>query len=1039
MKKFVSLLCNILLARPVLSAVALAAVLFLSFLQTKKLTINSNQIDLLPPEFPEVIQTKKVVEMIGGNGFYIVAMKSKDSKGMTDHLYKSYELKKKGRLEEAKKEVELAEKTKQENKEYYNALEAELKKSADDLYDRLTVEPDIRYVSYRYNVSFMQDRLPQYLSPHDLKEVYGRIKKKIDFEKEKLNPFYMNLTGEEYNPEFNDIIGKYQRLAKRDIFDEYNISADKGMILVLVKPKGSFTNIENTRKLDARIKEIVAEMNFDKRGVFVGYTGTYKLNLDDYDSLVNALKPVSIASLLGIILLLVLFFRNPVFIIILTLSLISGILITFGLTGFFIGQLNTITSIMAAVLMGLGIDYGIQFLYRFREEYTVREDFLSSVKETIYHTGMASFISALTTTSAFVVLMFSEFRGFSEFGFIACYGIICIAVCMYFVTAIQIALLLKFVPSSKKIFMINVKRTEGSSIFERLFANPAKLLKISIIIIIILGIWSPFIKFNYSGRDLLLENQESLLLYDEIADRFEISSDPQVIVVNTLEESEAVYDFFNPVPKEMESIVDQVVSLWNLAPSKSQQIQNMQLLSKIKDEIKPIQPSMIKEEHQKHIPTAKKYLDVEEFSWEDVPKVFFNQFKEVPESKEKGYMLYVYPKIALWHGKDLIHFYKTVGHFEYPIISKRTLSSLLFAGKEDTEMENEEIKDYQHEKFTEEEERIILESANSLTKAELIKVGVLPETAGFITDHRPFHNINDLRKHKKKAGTVGSVILFARLALIVQSEAFSAIFITFGTVTLILLLFYRNILAALISLAPLLLGIVTMLGIMSLLNLKVNFMNILVFPIIIGYAIQNGIYIYFRYMEEKNIITALSKVGPAVIASTLTTLVGWSVLLIAEHRGLHSIGVAASIGIGVTLIVALTLLPALLEKFFAEKEDESLRGVGINFDTSLPKMEAVSESVYTEKLAEFQEKAEQLEITEPEKSETEEKKELIEKTELKKSDEITETAEESVSKKKTERKKRTETKKKSAVSKKKTETAVKKKGGRREKKSPQDK
>jgi predicted RND superfamily exporter protein len=128
-----------------------------------------------------------------------------------------------------------------------------------------------------------------------------------------------------------------------------------------------------------------------------------------------------------------------------------------------------------------------------------------------------------------------------------------------------------------------------------------------------------------------------------------------------------------------------------------------------------------------------------------------------------------------------------------------------------------------------------------------------------------------------------------------------------------------------------------MLGIMGIFGAKINFFNVLVFPIVIGYGIQNGIYIYYRFMEERNVGKTISRVGPAIIASTLTTLVGWGVLLIAEHRGLHSVGVTASIGIGSSLLVALTLLPSMLALVYAPKKQEEETqdvSVGLNIDTS---------------------------------------------------------------------------------------------------------
>lgn len=206
--------------------------------------------------------------MIGGNGFYILSIKFKDEKGMTDHLVKAFVARKKGQPEIAEKELKEAEKIKQQNVSYYKERENAIKKASDILNERLLKEKKfVQYISYRYNVSFLQDRLSLFLKTEDLIEVRKRVKRKIDEEVERANPFFIKLSNEEYNPDFNDILSKYQKLAKRDIFDEYNISPDKGMLIFLIKPAGSFTNIEFNIALDKKIKEIVADLGLDKNGI----------------------------------------------------------------------------------------------------------------------------------------------------------------------------------------------------------------------------------------------------------------------------------------------------------------------------------------------------------------------------------------------------------------------------------------------------------------------------------------------------------------------------------------------------------------------------------------------------------------------------------------------------------------------------------------------------------------------------------------------------------------------------------------------------
>ncbi|XDD51454.1 RND family transporter [Leptospira sp. WS92.C1] len=927
MRKLLSKLTDSILLNPIRSSGVLAVLLLLSLWQASKLTVNSNNLDLLPKDNPSVVKTQKVIEMIGGNGFYILSLKFKDEKGMTEHLVKAFAARKKGDHETAEKELKEAEQVKQQNRSYYKERENAIKNASDLLNERLLKEKEyVQYISYRYNVSFLQDRLPLFLKTEDLLEVRKRVKRKIDEEVERANPFFIKLTDEEYNPDFTDILTKYQKLAKRDIFDEYNISPDKGMLIFLIKPAGSFTNIEFNISLDKKIKDVVAELALDKKGVLVGYTGTYRLHLDDYETLMAALKPIAIASFIGIGLLLLVFFRNPLFILILLVSLLSGILFSFGLTTVVIGQLNSVTSIIASILMGLGIDYGIQFLYRFREEYTREQDMLRSIKDTIYHTGIASFISALTTTSAFVVLAFSEFRGFSEFGIIATYGILIIAVSMYGVTALQITLLFRLFPSLKSKFILSTKEQTTSPFLYRFYKKPGLLTLVVIVIVFAISAFSPQIQFNYNGRDLMVDNLDSVNLYDEIGDRFDISSDPQVIVVDTLEESEAVFDYMTPVPDEIAGSVDQVVSLWNFVPTKGQQRANLKVIKQLQTDMKPVKAGFLKPEQRKYLPVAKKYLSVKEYSLSDVPTYFSTQFKEVKGSKEKGHLVFIYPKVALWHGQKLLKFFDAVGELHYPKLSRRVLNTLLYESNGNVTVDP--VKD----KWSPSEQRLIVKALNTYSESQLKNLGLLNGTIDFIQKTKPFISLEQARSYKYVSNTAGSLILFANLIKIVQREGVAAFLITLVLVVIVLVLFFRGIIPALISLIPLVLGIFVTLGIMAAFKIQLNFMNVLVFPVIVGYGIQNGIYIYYRFREDHDVVRAMSMVGPAIIASTLTTLVGWSSLLIADQKGLKSIGVVASIGIASSLLIALTLVPAVLEMVYRSRKEEEAESKPIGFE-----------------------------------------------------------------------------------------------------------
>jgi predicted RND superfamily exporter protein len=49
-----------------------------------------------------------------------------------------------------------------------------------------------------------------------------------------------------------------------------------------------------------------------------------------------------------------------------------------------------------------------------------------------------------------------------------------------------------------------------------------------------------------------------------------------------------------------------------------------------------------------------------------------------------------------------------------------------------------------------------------------------------------------------------------------------------------------------------------------------------------------------------------------VLVSGLTAIAGFGSLIIAKHRGIHSLGCVMAVGIATCMIAALTFLPALL-------------------------------------------------------------------------------------------------------------------------------
>lgn len=103
-------------------------------------------------------------------------------------------------------------------------------------------------------------------------------------------------------------------------------------------------------------------------------------------------------------------------------------------------------------------------------------------------------------------------------------------------------------------------------------------------------------------------------------------------------------------------------------------------------------------------------------------------------------------------------------------------------------------------------------------------------------------------------------------------------------------------------------------ALMLLLGWKLNFFNVIVLPLLIGMAQDDALHIYERWKEAGpgQLRTVLRETGGAVFLTSETTICGFAGILFANHRGLHSMAWIAVAGMTLALIAAVALLPSML-------------------------------------------------------------------------------------------------------------------------------
>jgi predicted RND superfamily exporter protein len=141
------------------------------------------------------------------------------------------------------------------------------------------------------------------------------------------------------------------------------------------------------------------------------------------------------------------------------------------------------------------------------------------------------------------------------------------------------------------------------------------------------------------------------------------------------------------------------------------------------------------------------------------------------------------------------------------------------------------------------------------------------------------------------------------------------------SIALLLALLWGRTIEIAIALAPLIFAVVLTAASARLLGVPLNFINVCVLPLLLGVGVDSGLHMVHRARRVCVASGALvtSTTAQGVTFSALTTLASFGTLVLAEHRGIASLGTLLVIGMVFTLIGNLVLLPALLT--FSQRRD----------------------------------------------------------------------------------------------------------------------
>ncbi len=126
---------------------------------------------------------------------------------------------------------------------------------------------------------------------------------------------------------------------------------------------------------------------------------------------------VGLASTIGAVTLLVMILMGSIVAgLIAAIPLILTVTVSMGIMAYTGQPLDIMTLMVSVVAVGIGVDYSIHFISRFRNEYRTDQDADRALQKTIQTTGRGITYNALTVALGFFILIFASFKGIRTFG-----------------------------------------------------------------------------------------------------------------------------------------------------------------------------------------------------------------------------------------------------------------------------------------------------------------------------------------------------------------------------------------------------------------------------------------------------------------------------------------------------------------------------------------------------------------------------------------------------------------------------------------------
>jgi uncharacterized membrane protein YdfJ with MMPL/SSD domain len=631
----------------------------------------------------------------------------------------------------------------------------------------------------------------------------------------------------------------------------FYVHPDQRSLTLIVRPAGTSLSVSQSRLLLDRLHALIEghRSELARDGLRVGFGGTFPQTVAEYEAILHDLASTALLVIALVLATLLIFFREIRSVLVLMLSVLVALAVTFGLTQLGIGYLNTQTAFLGAIVVGNGINYGLIYLARVRQLRRAGVNLPAALREGALVAARATLLAAAASSVSFGVLAVAANRGFRHFGFIGGLGMLLCWVTTFTLLPAFLAVVERFWPEKARARLRVTPARASHPWLEVAFRHPRRLAA-AIFGLALVGLALFLIRLpqametnldNLSNRISDRENRELVRdnaraqtsLGKSIAGTLVLLPSPQIAERYCQAIRERMQDPGNP---EVAAVIDGCDSLSSVVPS--DQAEKLALIgdvaARLSDGLLRTLPAAQAERLRA---VRADLLSQRPLTVAEAPKVLVDRFRE-----QDG----------------------TIGNLA--VVTARPDAKLELSP------------------------RLI-----SFAKA-----------------------VRDVRIDGQRYDATGDSVILADLLDDIDREGPTTTALSFAGVCLLVIAFFSQWRRRLEVLTSLVTGVAIMAGAATLLGIRINFFNFIVFPITFGIAVDYGANISARIRARNGqVLAALAEVGPAVFVCSLTSIIGYFSLFFSINRALRSFGWYAITGELASIFTALVLLPALALGFEA--------------------------------------------------------------------------------------------------------------------------